>query len=82
MTTAEGQVQRGADELLIWTPEGVWFQYHHPERGIVSSYLGRISLTSIELYARDHDLPYEVFDAMLSRRPVGTDTGRGGPGRG
>lgn len=76
MPPAGGQVRNTAsrNELLIWTPDGVWFQYDHPERGIVSSYLGHQSQTGIETFAREHGIPVQVYRSLQ----CGRRGGRGG----
>jgi hypothetical protein len=46
---------------MIWTPDGVWYQYLDEWKRVRSSYCGRQSLVSVQAFAREHGLPLSVF---------------------
>lgn len=48
-------------EVMIWTEEGVWLQGVDERGQTRSSYVGRLSLVSVEAFCRQHGLVLEVF---------------------
>lgn len=51
-----------ADELLIWTPDGVWFQHRGEDGRIHSNWMGFQRLDSIRAFAKAHGILFEAWE--------------------
>lgn len=47
-------------DCFIWTPDGVWFQHLDGEGLVHSSWLGKISLQSVQIFAQDRKIPFII----------------------
>lgn len=55
-------VRQADADVLIWTPDGTWLQHKEPDRPITLSYVGRISLVSVQAFAKSRGIRFHVHD--------------------
>lgn len=54
-------------ELMIWTSDGVWFQYVDERGQVRTNYVGRLSQFAVEDFCRQNGLALEVWNETKRR---------------
>ena len=59
-------------ECMIWTPDGIWYQYVDEFQNVGSSFVGRISRRSVDEFCRENRLALSTFEGERRTGAVGS----------